>query len=178
MCYDSSGRFILLKNIYISLIYCVFKQILRCVINKHKGVYSIHTLCVSLHAVADAIVRFLKPWNRTVKRCVTTTHLDVLRNLQGVLRKHALFKSVQLISTENGSSQMFDVFCREKTTINRPVGLYKTRRVSRCFLKSTPLFLHLITFVPRARVSFGQHQDTELWNNQQARSQSPRVFCF
>ena len=32
--------------------------------------------------------------------------------------------------------------------------------------------------VPRAHVPFGQHQDTELWNNQQARSQSPRVFCF
>ena len=151
---------ILLKNIYISLIYRVFKKVLRCV-------YSIHTLCVSLLAIADAIVCFLKPWNRTVKRCVTTTHLDVLRNSQGVL-----------ISTENGSSQMRDVFCREKTTINRPVELYKTRRVSWCFLKSTPLFLHLINLVPRARVSFGQHQDTELWNNQQARSQSPRVFCF
>ena len=25
---------------------------------------------------------------------------------------------------------------------------------------------------------FGQHQDTELWKNQQARSKSPRVFCF
>ena len=32
--------------------------------------------------------------------------------------------------------------------------------------------------VPRAHVPFGQHQDTELWNNQKARSQSPRVFCF
>ena len=32
--------------------------------------------------------------------------------------------------------------------------------------------------VPRAHVPFGQHQDTELWNNQQARSQSPRVFSF
>ena len=29
--------------------------------------------------------------------------------------------------------------------------------------------------VPRAHVPFGQHQDTELWNNQQARSQSFRV---
>ena len=32
--------------------------------------------------------------------------------------------------------------------------------------------------VPRAPLSFGQHQDAELWNNQQSRSQSPRVFCF
>ena len=32
--------------------------------------------------------------------------------------------------------------------------------------------------VPRAHVPFGQHQDTELWNNQQARSQSLRGFCF
>ena len=32
--------------------------------------------------------------------------------------------------------------------------------------------------VPRAHVPFGQHQDTELWNNQQARSQGLRVFCF
>ena len=32
--------------------------------------------------------------------------------------------------------------------------------------------------VPRVHVSFGQQQDTELWNNQQARSQSPGVFCF
>ena len=32
--------------------------------------------------------------------------------------------------------------------------------------------------VPRAHVPFGQHQDTELWNNQLARSQSPRVFFF
>ena len=32
--------------------------------------------------------------------------------------------------------------------------------------------------VPRAHVPFGQHQDTELWSNQQARSQSPHVFCF
>ena len=31
---------------------------------------------------------------------------------------------------------------------------------------------------PRAHVPFGQHQDTELWNNQGARSQSPRIFCF
>ena len=31
---------------------------------------------------------------------------------------------------------------------------------------------------PRAQVPFGQHQDTELWNNQQSRSQSPRVICF
>ena len=30
--------------------------------------------------------------------------------------------------------------------------------------------------VPRAHVPFGQHQGTELWNNQQARSQSPRVL--
>ena len=30
--------------------------------------------------------------------------------------------------------------------------------------------------VPRAHVPFGQHQDTELWNNQQARSQSLRGF--
>ena len=35
-----------------------------------------------------------------------------------------------------------------------------------------------LNLVPRAHVPFGQHQDTELWNNQQARSQSPRVFCF
>ena len=32
--------------------------------------------------------------------------------------------------------------------------------------------------VPRAHVPFGQHQDTELWNNQPARSQGPRVFFF
>ena len=32
--------------------------------------------------------------------------------------------------------------------------------------------------VPSAQVPFGQHQDTELWKNQQARSQSPRVFRF
>ena len=32
--------------------------------------------------------------------------------------------------------------------------------------------------VPRAHVPSGQHQDTELWNNQQARSQSLRGFCF
>ena len=32
--------------------------------------------------------------------------------------------------------------------------------------------------VPRAHVPFGQHQDTGLWNNQQARSQSLRVVCF
>ena len=36
----------------------------------------------------------------------------------------------------------------------------------------------LPNLVPRAHVPFGQHQDTELWNNQQDRSQSPRVFCF
>ena len=36
----------------------------------------------------------------------------------------------------------------------------------------------LDNLAPRAHVPFGQHQDTELWNNQQARSQSPRVFCF
>ena len=35
-----------------------------------------------------------------------------------------------------------------------------------------------INLVPRAHVPFGQHQDTQLWNNQQARSQSPCVFCF
>ena len=36
-----------------------------------------------------------------------------------------------------------------------------------------------INLVPRAHVPIGQHQvDTQLWNNQQARSQSPRVFCF
>ena len=29
--------------------------------------------------------------------------------------------------------------------------------------------------VHRAHVPFGQHRDTELWNNQQARSQSLRV---
>ena len=28
-----------------------------------------------------------------MKRCATTTHLDVLQNSQGVLRKHTLFKS-------------------------------------------------------------------------------------
>ena len=28
--------------------------------------------------------------------------------------------------------------------------------------------------VPRAQGPFGQHQDTELWNNQESRSQSPR----
>ena len=32
--------------------------------------------------------------------------------------------------------------------------------------------------VPRAHVPFGQHQDTELWNSQQARSQHLRVVCF
>ena len=32
--------------------------------------------------------------------------------------------------------------------------------------------------VLRARVPFGQHQDTELWKNQQARSQSLRGFAF
>ena len=43
---------------------------------------------------------------------------------------------------------------------------------------------HVLTFstsgnlVPRAHVPFGQHQDTELWNNQLARSQSPRVFLL
>ena len=36
----------------------------------------------------------------------------------------------------------------------------------------------VFNLVPRAHVLFGQHQDTELWNNQQARSQSPRVFRF
>ena len=36
----------------------------------------------------------------------------------------------------------------------------------------------LTNLVPRAHVPFGQHQDTELWNNQLARSQSPRVFFF
>ena len=30
-----------------------------------------------------------------MKRCVTTTHLDVLKNSQGVLGKHTLFKSVK-----------------------------------------------------------------------------------
>ena len=34
----------------------------------------------------------------------------------------------------------------------------------------------VIFVFPRAHVSFGQHQDTELWNNQQCRSQSQRVF--
>ena len=33
----------------------------------------------------------------------------------------------------------------------------------------------LCNLVPGAHVFFGQHQDTELWNNQQSRSQSPRV---
>ena len=32
-----------------------------------------------------------------------------------------------------------------------------------------------INLVPRAHVSFGQYRDKELWNNQQSRSQSPRV---
>ena len=32
--------------------------------------------------------------------------------------------------------------------------------------------------VPRAHVPFGPHEDTELWNNQQACSQSPHIFCF
>ena len=27
-------------------------------------------------------------------------------------------------------------------------------------------------------MSFGQHQDTELWNNQQSHTQSPRVFAL
>ena len=36
----------------------------------------------------------------------------------------------------------------------------------------------LNNLVPRADVPLGQHQDTELWNNQQALSQSPRVFYF
>ena len=42
------------------------------------------------------------------------------------------------------------------------------------------LFTVMVPFnlVPRAHVPFGQHQDTELWNNQLARSQSPRVFFF
>ena len=35
-----------------------------------------------------------------------------------------------------------------------------------------------INLVPRVHVPFGQHQDKELWNNQQARSQSLRGFCF
>ena len=35
-----------------------------------------------------------------------------------------------------------------------------------------------LNLVPRAHVPFGQHQDTELWNNQLACSQSPRVFFF
>ena len=30
-----------------------------------------------------------------MKRCVTTTHLDVFENSQGVLGKHTLFKSVE-----------------------------------------------------------------------------------
>ena len=37
---------------------------------------------------------------------------------------------------------------------------------------------YLRNLVPRTQVPLGQHQHTELWNNQQARSQSPRVFCF
>ena len=42
-----------------------------------------------------------------------------------------------------------------------------------------PKFVYALhNLVPRAHVPFGQHQDTELWNNQQARSQSPRFFCF
>ena len=47
-------------------------------------------LRVSLYA----LVCFLKPWNREVKRCVTPTHLDVFLNSQGVLGKHTLFASV------------------------------------------------------------------------------------
>ena len=39
-------------------------------------------------------------------------------------------------------------------------------------------FSQEINLVPRAQVPFGQHQDMEIWNNQQACSQSPRVFCF
>ena len=46
--------------------------------------------------------------------------------------------------------------------------------------KLHPVAWNLTTcnLVPRAHVPFGQHQDTELWNNQLARSQSPRVFFF
>ena len=38
-----------------------------------------------------------------------------------------------------------------------------------------PLFSNLI---PKAHMPFGQHQDTELCNNEQSRSQSPHAFCF
>ena len=37
----------------------------------------------------------------------------------------------------------------------------------RSFLLISPH--HIFNLVPRAHVPFGQHQDTELWNNQQAR---------
>ena len=40
------------------------------------------------------------------------------------------------------------------------------------------IFYVRANLVPGTHVPFGQHQDTELWNNQQARSQSLRVFCF
>ena len=39
------------------------------------------------------MVCFLDLWNKTVKRWVTTTHLGVLGNSQGVLWKHTVFKS-------------------------------------------------------------------------------------
>lgn len=38
------------------------------------------------------------------------------------------------------------------------------------------LLSKILNLVPRAHMPPGQHQDTELWNNQQSRSQSPRVF--
>ena len=49
----------------------------------------------------------------------------------------------------------------------------ETLRMRRRFAR---VFLH--NLVPRAQVPFGQHQDTELWNSQQVRSQSLRGFCF
>ena len=66
----------------------------------------------------------------------------------------------------------------------RALGATISGMCHRCRLRSKTgwvefgCLLCYFNLVPRAHVPFGQHQDTELWNNQQARSQSPRIFCF
>ena len=45
-------------------------------------------------------------------------------------------------------------------------------------MRNTPLAKERAISPSKARVPFGQHQDTELWNNQQARSQSLFLLKF
>ena len=115
-------------------------------------------------------------YERVNSRGKFTIIAEIVSLLKKIYKRDAPFKAVFKVKT---LAVLFPPYPREMKT--NTAKLKSAASLSLAFFygnSATHSHARSINLVPRAHVPFGQHQDTELWNNQPARSQSLRGFCF